>query len=164
MNVGHYVSGVKWENLTKEYQDYCDKEDYLEEPYSVPYEAVDYFTNENDFYFYEDEFEDYVNGLLKEYPRYIVCAFNHTWDKRTGYKVVKELKEAFMFDYEVSIYLEETSKHNKSALFKIHSHDNPMGSNFIILGLTYNEFEKVENMGFDSAIDFIKSKTKIKGV
>jgi hypothetical protein len=39
-----------------------------------------------------------------------------------------------------------------------------MGSNFIILGLTYNEFEKVENMGFDSAIDFIKSKTKIEGV
>jgi hypothetical protein len=160
MNIGHYVYGVDWEDLTEEYQNEIDKNEYVENNHGVPYDAVKHFRNNLYFEYYEEVLYDYLNANIKKYPYYLVVSKNGAWGKRTGFKIIGNILDAFVFNYDVSMYFQAQTKGRKTYLFKKHSHNVPMGHDYIVIGLTEKECKKLKEGRFEPFIEWAERKTK----
>lgn len=104
-----------------------------------------------------------LDFIFPAYNHFLLVAYKHTWDKRTGYKIVNNKIDILFRDYDVSTYIIGASKNKKSILFKEFSHDCPTGNELLVIGLTDKEFEKIENCNFDKVLNFAKNNyEKIK--
>lgn len=158
-DVGCYV-WTPYLNIKSEYRD--DFEIYDDEEYasvSVPYTDINELLDDPFNYewcmgsdFDEYEYEDFISELIKKAEHYLVCAYACTWDRRTGYKIVDELKDAFYRDYDCHQYYNGGSQGGKSICITEYSHDVPMGYRTMIIGLTNKEYEKLSYWD----VDFIK--------
>lgn len=106
--------------------------------------------------FDEWEYDSFIENLIKPFNHYIVCAYHCTWDRRSGYKIVDELKDAFYRDYDCHQYYGGGSIGGKSILIYEYSHDAPMGYSTMIIGLTDKEYDKLSywNVDFETVFKF----------
>jgi len=104
---------------------------------------IDYDTQRFD----EFELDSLLSGILEPSNYYLVYASGMTWDGSDGYKTFDKYQTADMFrrEYEVAIYPEECAADGKVLLCKEFSHDAPTGSSTVIIGLTEDEYDKIEN-------------------
>lgn len=109
-------------------------------------------------WFDEYVFSDFINGLIKPFEHYLVCAYNSNWLKQTGYKIVDSLEDAFNRSYDVSQYYSGGSSGGKSIVITEYHHDVPMGHSTMIIGLTDKEFDKLDNSDFETVIKFADEK------
>lgn len=175
INIQEYASGV-WTpitNIKDEYKIEFDVEDENDDEESVWIYLSDVFKICVDPYNYEwsigserDEWlwEDFVNSIMKEQNHYLVCAYSCTWDGRTGYKIVDDIEDAFARSYDVNQYITGASKGGKTLRICESSHDVPMGHSVVIIGLTDNEYKKIENAdwigNFKSIMNFAERNSK----
>lgn len=117
--------------------------DYLIDEYKYDYDDFD-----------EYEFQSFIEELIKNTEHYLVVAYSHNWRGQTGYKFVHSLKDCFIRDYDCSQYVIGGSKGQKVLSIREHHHDNPMGSEIVIVALTNTEYEKLDNCGIDEIIEF----------
>lgn len=167
--IGCYV-WTPYLNIKSEYRD--DFEIYDDEEYasvSVPYTDINELLDDPFNYewcmgsdFDKYEYEDFIFGLIKEAKHYLVCAYACTWDRRTGYKIVDELEDAFYRDYDCHQCYSGGSQGGKSICITEYSHDAPMGYRTMIIGLTNKEYEKLSywNVDFDTVIKFADEHSK----
>lgn len=150
-------------NLKEEYLDMFDIE---EETILLDYEI---FNMVKDIRLVEyDSTDDIIineeiDCIFPDYNHFLLVAYNHTWDKRTGYKIVNDKIDILLRDYDVSTYIVGATKNKKSILFQEFSHDCPTGYELLVIGLTDKEYEKIENYNFDKVLNFAKNNfNKIK--
>lgn len=161
-DVGSYV-WTPYLNIKSEYRD--DFEIWDDEEYAnveVPYIHINELLNDPLNYdwnmgawFDEFEYGDYLGSLIKFANHYLVCAYSCTWDRRTGYKFVDELEDAFYRDYDCTQYYSGGSRGGKAITINEYSHDVPMGHTTMIIALTDKEYDRLtlcEN--FDTVIKF----------
>lgn len=168
-DVGRYV-WTPYLNIKSEYRD--DFEIYDDEEcasVSVSYTDINELLDDPFNYewcmgsdFDEYEYEDFISELIKKAEHYLVCAYACTWDKRTGYKIVDELKDAFYRDYDCHQYYVGGSNGGKSICITEYSHDAPMGYMTLIIGLTNKEYEKLSywDIDFNTIIKFADEHSK----
>ena len=166
--IGMYV-WTPYLNIKSEYRD--DFEIWDDEEYasvSVPYtdinelldDPLNYDDMDSDFDEYE--YEDFISELIKKAEHYLVCAYACTWNRRTGYKIVDELKDAFYRDYDCHQCYNGGSQGGKSICITEYSHDAPMGYRTMIIGLTNKEYEKLSywDVDFNTVIKFADEHSK----
>lgn len=168
-DVGCYV-WTPYLNIKSKYRD--DFEIYDDEEYasvSVPYTDINELLDDPFNYewcmgsdFDEYEYEDFISELIKKAEHYLVCAYACTWDRRTGYKIVDELKDAFYRDYDCHQCYNGGSQGGKSICITEYSHDAPMGYRTMIIGLTNKEYEKLSywDVDFNTVIKFADEHSK----
>lgn len=168
-DVGCYV-WTPYLNIKSEYRD--DFEIYDDEEYasvSVPYTDIDELLDDPFNYewcmssdFDEYEYEDFISELIKKAEHYLVCAYACTWDRRTGYKIVDKLKDAFYRNYDCHQCYNGGSQGGKSICITEYSHDAPMGYRTMIIGLTNKEYERLSywNVDFNTVIKFADEHSK----
>lgn len=148
-----------YEDKRKEF-DYEDLEDrvIIDNESLESGEYVEYFDEVE--YEYTDEYEiDYtLNRLMnyEKYKHYLVVLFNSRWTGASGYKIFDNYIDTFYRDYDDTMYVSGSSKSGKYLALREHHHDCPMGHDTIIIGLTENEYQKLDKMNIDEIIDFGK--------
>ena len=166
--IGCYV-WTPYLNIKSEYRD--DFEIWDDEEYasvSVPYTDINellddpFNYDDMDSDFDEYEYEDFISELIKKAEHYLVCAYACTWNRRTGYKIVDELKDAFYRDYDCYQCYNGGSQGGKSICITEYSHDVPMGYRTMIIGLTNKEYEKLSywDVDFNTVIKFADEHSK----
>lgn len=166
--IGCYV-WTPYLNIKSEYRD--DFEIWDDEEYasvSVPYTDINellddpFNYDDMDSDFDEYEYEDFISELIKKAEHYLVCAYACTWNRRTGYKIVDELKDAFYRDYDCHQCYNGGSQGGKSICITEYSHDVPMGYRTMIIGLTNKEYEKLSywDVDFNTVIKFADEHSK----
>lgn len=110
----------------------------------------------------EDEIEDTIKQLMnyKQYNHYLVVLFNSTWTNASGYKIFDKYDECFYRDYDNSMYVFGSSKGGKYLELYEYHHDKPMGHSSIIVGLTEQEYNKINKMNIEDIINFGKQCLK----
>ena len=167
--VGTYYSvPIKdiFEEKRKEF-DFENLDDYiLLNKYSIDSgEYVENYNNINYEYTDELEIDYYFHQLMnyKKYNHYLVVLFNSRWNGASGYKIFNNYMYCFCRDYDNTMYVKGSSKMGKYLKLREYHHDNPMGHDSIIIGLTDREYEKLDNMNIEQIIDFAtKSLLKVK--
>ena len=167
--VGTYYSvPIKdiFEEKRKEF-DFENLDDYiLLNKYSIDSgEYVENYNNINYEYTDELEIDYYFHQLMnyKKYNHYLVVLFNSRWNGASGYKIFNNYMDCFCRDYDNTMYVKGSSKMGKYLKLREYHHDNPMGHDSIIIGLTDREYEKLDNMNIEQIIDFAtKSLLKVK--
>lgn len=122
-------------------------------------EYYNIFKNYN-FIFDYDLQEDYISDLINQcftYDNYLLFSRNYGWDARIAYKIASNDIDLFYRDYDTNLYYENSTKNGKIIKMVETSHDAPMGSTFYYIGLTNQEYEKIEQNG---NIDYILKKYK----
>lgn len=161
-DVGRYVM-TRGVNIKEEYKDdyWIDEndEDWL---LSIRYDELDVLIDETDFEDYgdfdENEFDDFVKDLVEKANNYLMIGYKSNWRGQTGYKIVNNLKDVFIRDYDCSQYVIGGSLDNKVLSIKESHHDCPMGFECLVVALTDEEFEKLDNMKFEDIIEFGNKK------
>lgn len=115
----------------------------------IPEEYIDYDSMEFD----EDSFEEILENKIGKYPYYLVFANSCTYNGMDGYKICNNIISTCSRPYEISLYLEKEIN-GKAIVCKESSHDVPMGSTTIIVGLTNEEYEKLEDANFSEIEEF----------
>lgn len=163
-NVGVYYS-VPIENL---YENRRGEFDFEEEETSVLldhatiYDDNTYVQNyDNIEYDYTDEYEnsEFIHALMnyKAYDHYLVVLFGATWNGASGYRFFDKYDECFYRDYDASMYVTGASVKGKCLTLREHHHDVPMGHRSIIIGLTENEYQKLENKDVQEIIEYAEN-------
>lgn len=158
--VGSNIS-TKASNIKEEYRADFDIDDkMLEDNYYVSLNIGDIDEYLIDTYDYEtdefdrDYFEDFVGELIKKAEHYLIVAYHHNWRGQTGYKFVNSLIDCFYRDYDCSQFVIGGSRGKKVLSITEGHHDNPMGSEVLIIALTDSEYEKLECESWENIIDF----------
>jgi hypothetical protein len=120
--------------------------------FNIDYNAVNWDSGE----FMEEELEWLLESYLNEHPYYLVFASGCRWNGASGYKICTNINDTVYRDYEVTLTLEEQGK--DCIKCRESSHDVPMGSTTIIIGLTNEEYEKLEDASFEEVEKFAMSK------
>jgi len=141
------------------------------ENFDSEYVMLDKYTIDNGDYLYrycnlsydytdEIEIDSFINDLMdyKKYNNYLVVAYNCTWNHASGFKFVKDYKDCFYRNYDVSQYVTGSSKGGKSLELKEYHHDVPMGHKVIIVGLTDSEYYDLEDKNFDDIDNYINKQ------
>lgn len=163
--VGQWVE-VPFINIKAEYRDNFEIDE--QDPTLVPIffsELSEVAINDNDFeygwYDYTD-FMIFVNDLIKPANHYLVVAYGSNWRGQTGYKLVSDICDAFFRNDNCSQYVVGSSSRGKSLLITESNHDVPMGYDTLIIALTDNEWNYLNNADFygdfDKIIDFADKK------
>ena len=122
--------------------------------YGIDSDAVHWDTAD----FNEDELEWLLESYLNSHPYYLVFASGCRWDGASGYKFCDDIKDTVYRDYDTSISIED---HGPDCIkCRESSHDVPMGSTTIIIGLDSDDYEKLESADFDTIKEFAMSKFK----
>lgn len=130
------------------------------------YTDIDYYCIDNTNWEYDatgrDEymFEDYIDNLISDYDYYLVCAYNCTWDKRTGYKIVDEKRKIFDRNYDVSQYVIGSDVNGKILLLSELHHDCLTGHETFVVGLTEEDYHKLEDVNWETVIEFANQESK----
>lgn len=141
------------------------------ENFDSEYVMLDKYTIDNGDYLYrycnlsydytdDLEYQSFINDLMdyKKYNNYLVVAYNCTWNHASGFKFVKDYKDCFYRNYDVSQYVTGSSKGGKSLELKEYHHDVPMGHKVIIVGLTDSEYYDLEDKCFDDIDNYINKQ------
>ena len=165
--VGVYYS-VPVKNI---YVDKLSEFDYQEDEIENGYVLLDKNTIDNYdcienydgvYYDYTDEVEidSFISDLMdyKKYNNYLVVTYNCTWNHASGFKFVKDYKDCFYRNYDVSQYVTGSSKGGKTLELKEYHHDVPMGHKVVIVGLTDSEYYDLENKNFDDIDNYINKQ------
>ena len=107
-----------------------------------------------------EEFVDTLLFFLKEYNHYLIVGYNSDWRGRTGYSLVNDVIDTVLRNYDVTQNIIGVTNSRKSLLIMEYSHDVPMGHKTLIVGLTDNEYEKLENSSYEKVMDFADKKEK----
>lgn len=102
------------------------------------------------------ELQDFTDFLIKSYNKYLVFAFNCTWNNKSGYTLKNDIIECLQRSYECGQYLESITPKNKAILLNEISHDKPFGYDVVIIGLTDAEAERLEASDFQGVEKFAK--------
>ena len=154
----YYRTGAN--NIKKEYYNYFDIDtDDME--HFVTFTSNDFDKVINDYeieyaFTDEEEINEFVENLMnyKKYSHYLVVLFNATWTGSSGYKIFDNYFDTFYRDYDVTMYYKNGTKGGKAITLTEYSHDVPMGHNSVIIGLTENEYNKLENKDIEEIIAF----------
>ena len=141
------------------------------ENFDSEYVMLDKYTIDNGDYLYrycnlsydytdDLEYQSFINDLMdyKKYNNYLVVAYNCTWNHASGFKFVKDYKDCFYRNYDVSQYVTGSSKGGKTLELKEYHHDVPMGHKVIIVGLTDSEYYDLEDKNFDDIDNYINKQ------
>lgn len=120
--------------------------------FNINSEAVDWHTGE----FMEDELEWLLESYLNSHPHYLVFASGCRWNGSSGYMFCEDIKNTVYRNYDITLTIEEQGE--SCIKCRESSHDVPMGSTTIIVGLTEDEYERLEDAEFDEIEDFVMSK------
>ena len=119
--------------------------------YEIPSDAVVWESGEFDELALEDELGLWLNG---QYPHYLVFANACRWNGASGYKFCDNIVDTVYRDYDVSIDIQKEIKNGFVA--RESSHDVPMGSQTVVLGLTEDEYEQLVDAEFDEIERFVQ--------
>lgn len=163
--VGVYYT-VPASDIIEEKRDEFDIENFDSE-----YVMLDKYTIDNGDYLYrycnlsydytdDLEYQSFINDLMdyKKYNNYLVVAYNCTWNHASGFKFVKDYKDCFYRNYDVSQYVTGSSKGGKTLELKEYHHDVHMGHKVIIVGLTDSEYYDLEDKNFDDIDNYINKQ------
>lgn len=120
--------------------------------YGIDSDAVNWESGE----FMEDELEWLLESYLNSHPHYLVFAAGCRWNGASGYKFCEDIKETVYRSYDVTLTLEEQGE--SCIKCRESSHDVPMGSTTIIVGISEEEYEQLEDADFDEIEKFALSK------
>jgi hypothetical protein len=113
--------------------------------------------------FEEDEFIYYFKDQLFEgrnYEAYLAFSYGMNYRGSYAYKITQDLKDIIFFDYDASLYFQDTG--DNFVKLRMASHDVPMGSDYYILGLSKEEFDLLEDADFDMVQHFIEATIGIE--
>lgn len=110
--------------------------------------------------FDETEFDEFVNGLIKETKHYLIVAYNYTWNNRSGLKFANSLIECFIRDYDCCQYVMGGSQGKKVLSLNESHHDKPMGAETIIVALTDKEYDTLKDKSYESIMQFANDMRK----
>jgi|GEM_PF-1836674 len=118
------------------------------------YEATDWSDGEID----EDFRDEVLSSLLRPSYGYLVFTRGCRWDGASGYKLVKNVEEAFSRSYEASISPVSVSTGGKTLVCCESSHDVPTGSETIVVALTEKEYDRLDYYAdFEEVARFAKN-------
>lgn len=120
--------------------------------YGINSDAVDWESGE----FMEDELEWLLESYLNSHPHYLVFASGCRWNGASGYTFCEKITDTVKRPYEISLVLEEQGESCIKCIES--SHDVPTGSTTIIVGLTEEEYERLEDADFSEVEKFAMSK------
>lgn len=121
--------------------------DYLDSYDDIEYE----YTDESDIEYFLSELMD-----SKKYSRFLVVAFNCTWNGASGYSFKDDYIDCFVRNYDSTMYITGSSRSGKYLELRESHHDVPMGHTTIVIGLTDSEYEKLENKDVEYIINYGK--------
>lgn len=121
--------------------------DYLDSYDDIEYE----YTDESDIEYFLSELMD-----SKKYSRFLVVAFNCTWNGASGYSFKDDYIDCFVRSYDSTMYVTGSSRSGKYLELRESHHDVPMGHTTIVIGLTDSEYEKLENKDVEYIINYGK--------
>ncbi len=149
------------------------KKAYLDDDYDLEEYVVDNFANVDDtecidYSYYEfDEliFKEFLHQILNTnaFDKFLVISYSGTWNNATGYRF-NNYDEVLFSNNEHNIYHVAQNKgtgkyKNKVNLFKNYHHDRPMGHDWLVIGLTKKQYEKLvdrEVGTFDDILEYAK--------
>lgn len=151
------IDKVKDEKFLKEYSDadctvLLDEEAISSYDQSV-YEATDWSDAEID----EDLRDEVLSSLIRSGYGYLIFAKGCRWDGASGYRLVKNVDEAFSRNYEASISPVSVSAGGKTLVCRESSHDVPTGSETIVVALTEKEYDRLDYADFEEVARFAKN-------
>lgn len=120
--------------------------------YDIDSNAVNWDTGK----FMEDELEWLLESYLNSHPHYLVFASGCRWNGVSGYTFCEDIKDTVYRNYDITLTLEEQGE--SCIRCRESSHDVPMGSTTIIVGLTEDEYERLEDAEFEEIENFAMSK------
>ena len=120
--------------------------------YGIDSSAVDWDSGE----FIEEELEWLLESYLNSHPHYLVFASGCRWNGASGYTFCENITDTVKRNYEISLVLEEQGESSIKCIES--SHDVPTGSTTIIVGLTEEEYERLEDAEFSEVEKFAMSK------
>ena len=120
--------------------------------YGIDSSAVNWDSGE----FMEDELEWLLESYLNSHPHYLVFASGCRWNGASGYTFCENITDTVKRRYEISLVLEEQGESSIKCIES--SHDVPTGSTTIIVGLTEEEYERLEDADFSEVEKFAMSK------
>lgn len=146
------VSDKTRKELTKDFDlDEIDKtiiltEDCLKK-YNIDYDCI------IDYQFDKEELNYIITDQIGKYPYYLVFASNVRWNGSSGYKICDEPHKTCERDYDVTLLLNRVEK---NAMFCIESsHDVPTGAETIIIGLSIEDYERLNDAEFKEVEEFV---------
>ena len=119
--------------------------------YNIPEEAIDF----DSFEFDEYELESILIDNIGKFPYYLVFANGCTWNGDSGYTFCNDIIKTVYRPYDISLSIIENIKNG--ILCMESSHDVPTGSKTYIIGLSEEEYEKLEDSDFNDIKDFVES-------
>ena len=163
--VGRYVM-TRGVNIKEECRGNYVFDDDIDEDWlvNIGLDELDNLIDETDYEDYGEfddiEFDDFVGELIKKTEHYLIVAYNSNWRGQTGYKFVNSIRDIFIRDYECSQYVMGGNKDNSILSLKEFHHDCPMGFECVVIALTDEQFENLENAKFDDIVSFGDEKRK----
>lgn len=103
--------------------------------------------------------EDILESYIGKHPYYLVFASGCRWNGASGYKITSNIIDTVLRDYEISLYYISHIE-DRALICKESSHDVPMGSETFIIGISEDEYEKLEDFEFDEIEEFVNNIVK----
>lgn len=122
------------------------------EKYNIDSNAIDYDSVE----FLDSILEDTLETLIGKHPHYLVFASGCRWNGNSGYKFCDNITDTVYRDYDITLLLEEQQKNCIKC--RESSHDVPTGSTTIIIGISQEIYEQLEDADFNDIEKFAMSK------
>ena len=120
--------------------------------YEINEDAIDYDSVD----FLDNLLEDILESRIGKHPHYLVFAKGVRWNGSSGYSIVEDIKKTCYKDYDVTLnIIKEIS--GKAIICRESSHDVPMGSTTIIIGINEEQFEKFKDSDFSIIEQFAYS-------
>lgn len=123
------------------------------EKLSIPEEAIDYDGVEFD----SDTLEDVMTSYLGKHPYYLVFGQGMRYNGASGYKIVSNIIETCTRDYDISLSIVEDLG-NDTIICIESSHDVPTGHKTIMIGLTNEEADGLEEYDFNEVEEFVNKR------
>lgn len=114
-----------------------------------PTEVIDYNSAEFD----NDELEELLISYLGNHPHYLVFASGCRWNGASGYKFCENIIDTVARNYDVTLDLQEYID-DRAIKCREASHDVPMGSTTIIVGISEEEYDDLSEKEFKDVEDF----------
>jgi hypothetical protein len=121
----------------------CVTEDQVED-----FDYIDYYN----WTFDEDNYHEELRNITNhdKHEAFLIVFYNANWQGSTGIRIERDYRKILDFDYDVTIYHKATEETMRQFnVFKVYSHDVPMGGTCLVVGLTYEELELVEDKSWE---------------
>lgn len=140
-----------WGNIDADCTSVIMTLDEIEE-FEIPEDAINFDT----FEFDEEELKYILENNIGSHPYYLTFGRGMKWNGANGYKFCRDIISTCMRDYDISLFLQETGKH--AILCTEYSHDVPTGHPMYIIGLSKDEYSKLESASFNEIEQFVLTR------